>query len=280
VFAINVSPAANLPPTISGSPPTTATVGVQYAFTPTASDPEGNTLTFSIVNRPAWATFSSTTGRLQGTPTAAGTFSNIAIKVSDGSSTTSLAAFTIVVSAPANSAPTISGTPPSSVLVGALYSFQPTAADADGNTLTFSIANRPAWATFNAQTGLLQGTPGAADVGSTTGIVISVSDGSVSTALPSFAIAVQSVASGSAQLSWTPPTTNTDGSALTNLAGYKVYWGTTAGSYSSSVTLMNPGLATYVVSNLTPNTYYFAVTAINSTGTESVFSNGASKTVQ
>ena len=69
-------------------------------------------------------------------------------------------------------------------------------------------------------------------------------------------------------------------SALTNLAGYKVYWGTTAGSYSSSVTLMNPGLATYVVSNLTPNNYYFAVTAINSTGTESVFSNGASKTVQ
>ena len=72
---------------------------------------------------------------------------------------------------------------------------------------------------------------------------------------------MQAVATGSATLSWNPPTTNTDGSPLTNLAGYKVYWGTTPGNYSSSATIMNPGIATYVVESLTPNTYYFAVTA-------------------
>jgi len=43
---------------------------------------------------------------------------------------------------------------------------------------------------------------------------------------------------------------------------------------------MNAGLTAYVVSNLTPNNYYFAVTALNSAGTESVFSNSASKTIQ
>ena len=270
------------PPTISGSPPTTATVGVQYSFTPTASDPDGGTLTFAIANRPGWATFDTATGRLQGTPAAgnAGTFAGIAISVSDGGASAALPAFTITVSPAANRAPTISGTPATSVLQGTPYSFQPTATDADGNTLTFSIVNRPAWATFNAQTGLLQGTPTAANVGTTTGIVISVSDGTVSTALAAFNIAVQAVASGSARLSWTPPTTNTDGSPLTNLAGYKIYWGTTQGSYSSSATIMNPGLTAYVVEPLTPNTYHFVVTAVSSTGAESRFSNPASKTIQ
>ena len=279
-FAITVNAAPNLPPTISGTPATTATAGTAYSWTPTASDPEGGTLTFAITNKPSWAAFSTTTGRLTGTPTTAGTFGNIAISVSDGSASASLPAFTITVQPAPNRSPTISGTPTTSVLQGTAYSFQPTASDPDGNTLTFSITNRPAWASFDAATGRLTGTPGAADVGTTTGIVISVSDGAASAALAAFNISVQAVASGSATLSWLPPTTNTDGTPLTNLAGYKIYWGTAPGNYTSSVTIMNPGLATYVVGNLTPNTYYFAVTALNSGGTESVFSNAASKRIQ
>jgi hypothetical protein len=279
-FAITVTAAANLPPTISGAPTTTATVGTAYSWAPTASDPDGGTLTFSIVNRPSWATFNAATGRLTGTPSAVGSFANIGISVSDGSASASLPAFTITVNAAPNRPPTISGTPTTSVLQGVAYSFQPTATDPDGNTLTFSIANRPAWASFDTATGRLTGTPSAANVGTTTGIVISVSDGAASVSLPAFNIAVQAVATGSATLSWLPPTTNTDGSALTNLAGYKVYWGTSQGNYTNSVTVMNPGLATYVVGNLTPNTYYFTVTALNSAGVESVFSNAASKTIQ
>jgi hypothetical protein len=58
----------NRAPVISGTPATSATVGKAYAFQPSASDPDGNTLTYSIVNRPGWATFSSSTGRLSGTP--------------------------------------------------------------------------------------------------------------------------------------------------------------------------------------------------------------------
>jgi hypothetical protein len=279
-FAITVTTAANLPPTISGTPATTATVGAAYSWAPTASDPDGGTLTFSIVNRPSWAAFDTATGRLTGTPSAVGSFANIGISVSDGSAKASLPAFTITVNAAPNRPPTISGTPATSVLQGVAYSFQPTATDPDGNTLTFSIANKPAWASFDAATGRLTGTPGAANVGTTTGIVISVSDGAASASLPAFNIAVQAVANGSATLSWLPPTTNTNGSPLTNLAGFKIYWGTAPGNYSSSTTVMNPGLATYVVGNLTPNTYYFAVSALNSAGTESVFSNPASKTVQ
>jgi hypothetical protein len=238
-------------------------------------------LTFSITNRPAWATFTASTGRLQGTPTAAnvGTFGNIVIGVSDGKASAQLAAFAITVSATPNAAPTISGAPATSVIQSTAYAFQPTAADANGDPLTFSIVNKPAWATFTTSTGRLQGTPGAANVGTTSGIVITVTDGKASTSLPAFNIAVQAITNGSATLSWQPPTQNTDGSPLTNLAGFKVYWGTSQGTYPNAVTLNNPGLATYVVENLAPGTYFFVMTAVSATGTESAQSSTASKTI-
>jgi hypothetical protein len=164
-------------------------------------------------------------------------------------------------------------------MTGTQYTFQPTASDANGDPLTFSIVNRPEWATFTNSTGRLQGTPTAANVGTTSGIVISVSDGKASRSLPTFSITVQSAATGSAVLSWQAPTENTDGSPLTNLGGYKVYWGTTPGSYPHMVTLNNPTITTYVLDNLVPGTYYFVVTAFNTGGTESQQSNSASKTI-
>jgi len=271
-------------PTISGTPPSKATAGKPYSFTPTASDSDGGTLTFSITNRPTWATFSTTTGRLQGTPAAGnvGTFSSIGISVSDGQGgSAQLATFSIVVSAPPNRAPTITGVPPTSIAVGMAYSFTPTSNDLDGDTLTFSVANLPAWASFDTATGRVSGTPAAQDVGTTNGIVITVEDGRQGTAsLAAFSVSVQAIVFGSATLSWLPPTTNTDGSPLTNLAGYKVYWGPSQGNYPNSTTLANPGLTTYVIDNLAPGTWYFVATAYNAAGTESSFSGVASKTIQ
>lgn len=87
------------------------------------------------------------------------------------------------------------------------------------------------------------------------------------------------VAFGSATLSWTPPTQNSDGSVLTDLSGYKIYYGNESGDYPMSVRIENPGIARYVVENLTPNTYFFVITAINSSDMESEFSNEASTQV-
>ena len=179
----------------------------------------------------------------------------------------------------ANQAPRISGSPPASITQGTSYSFTPSAADPDGNSLTFRVANLPAWATFNSSTGRLSGTPTNAQVGTYSNITISVSDGTASASLPAFSIQVVGTATGSATLSWAPPTQNTDGSALSNLAGYRVYWGTSQGSYPNSVTISNPGLATYVVDQLTPARWYFVVTAYSSNGVESSPSNVASKQV-
>jgi hypothetical protein len=276
--------ATNSPPTISGTPATTATQGQAYSFTPTANDANGDTLTFSITGRPTWASFDNATGRLSGTPAASnvGTSGTITISVSDGRQSASLAPFSITVNAtaPANRAPLISGTPATQVTTGSLYSFTPTASDPDGNALTFSISNQPGWASFNSTTGRLSGTPTAADVGTYANIAIRVSDGQATTSLPSFGITVVAVATGSATLSWTPPTQNTDGSPLTNLAGYRIYWGRSQGSYTSSATLNNPGLTSYFVDQLTPGTWYFVATALNSQGAESSFSNAASKAIQ
>lgn len=280
ITANSTGTVANRAPTISGTPSTTASVGSTYTFQPSAADADGNSLGFTIANRPSWATFSTTTGRLTGTPTATGTFSNIVIGVSDGRVTTSLPAFTITVSGSTNRAPVISGTPARSVNAGSAYSFRPTATDADGNTLTYSIANRPSWATFNTSTGQLSGTPSASQVGTYSNITISVSDGRATASLAAFAISVVDVSNGGATLSWTPPTTNTDGTSLGNLAGYRISYGTSSSALTQTVQIANPGVTNYSLSNLSPGTYYFAVRAYTSNGTESANSNVSAKTVQ
>jgi hypothetical protein len=207
------------------------------------------------------------------------THAGIAIGGDDSVASASLPASKFAVSPAANSAPKIAGKPATAVPQGTLYSFQPTAADADGNALKFSIVNRPVWATFDAQTGLLQGTPGPGDVGKVAGIVINVSDGAAHAALRAFNLSVQPTATGWARLTWDPPAARANGAPLKNLAGFKVYWGTKPGRYSNSATIMNPDVTAYVVENLEPNTYHFRVAALNSTGAERVYSNLPSKTI-
>ncbi|HZO23747.1 MAG TPA: putative Ig domain-containing protein [Steroidobacteraceae bacterium] len=273
-FSIQVLASANHPPSISGSPPTSVLAGTEYSFQPSASDADGDPLTFSVKNRPAWATFDAATGRLSGVPsgTQTGKDANIVITVSDGETSVSLPAFTVTVTGSQLAAPSISGAPTASVNVGSAYGFTPSATAPSGTSLTFSIQNKPSWASFNTGTGALTGTPAAGDVGTYANIIISVSDGQASASLSAFTVTVNQISSSSATLEWTPPTENTDGTSLTNLAGYKVYYGTSAGSLSHVVQLANPGLTGYTVSSLSSGTWYFAVTAYTSGGVESSLS--------
>jgi hypothetical protein len=268
------------PLSISGTPPTSVVVGKGYSFQPTTNAPSGTVLTFAIQNKPSWASFSASTGLLSGTPASnqTGSYTNIGISVSDGTQSSALAAFSITVKS-ANAPPTISGTPPTSVNVGANYSFTPTASDPNGNPLTFSIQNNPSWASFSTADGSLTGTPTAANAGSYANIIISVSNGTASAALAPFSIKVNQVSNGSATLTWTPVTENTNGTVLTNLAGYYVHYGTSPNSMNTVVQLNNPSLTSYVVSNLSSGTWYFGVAAYTSTGTEGIVSNVGSKTI-
>jgi hypothetical protein len=279
-FAVTVQDTPNQAPTISGTPASSVTAGSAYSFTPSATDPDNDSLGYTIQGKPAWASFSTSTGRLSGTPTSAGTFSGIVITVSDGSATDSLGPFTITVNAAPNRAPTISGTPATSVIAGSAYSFQPSGADPDGDALMYSIQNKPTWATFSTTTGKLSGTPASA--GAFSGIVIAVSDGKGGSAsLPTFSINVSSAPSsnGAATLSWTPPTQNTDGSTLSNLAGFRISYGASSGALNQTIQVANPGLATYVVTGLSSGTWYFTLRAYNSSGAESANSSVVSKTI-
>jgi hypothetical protein len=163
---------------------------------------------------------------------------------------------------------------------GTAYNFTPSASDANGDKLTFSIAGKPAWAAFNAATGTLSGTPAYADAGVYSNIVIAVSDGKASTSLRAFSLTVNQVATGRATISWIPPTTNTDGSALTNLAGYHVSYGTSATALTTVSNVTNPSVSNTLIDNLAPGTWYFAVSAYTSTGVESAISTTVSKTIQ
>lgn len=188
----------NQVPVISGIPSSAVNEGNPYHFAPMASDSDsGDTLTFFITNKPSWADFNDQTGVLNGTPglTDAGDYDNIVISVSDGTATAELPAFMISV-ANINQIPVISGIPANAVNEGSPYQFAPTASDGDSlDTLTFSITNKPSWANFDNQTGVLSGTPGLNDADDYESIVIGVSDGIAIVELSAFTITVVDVSS-------------------------------------------------------------------------------------
>ena len=178
-----------------------------------------------------------------------------------------------------NRAPSIEGQPNGVATVGSPWSFAPVASDPNNDTLSFSIANKPGWASFDPSTGLLSGAPAAAGLHS--GIVITVSDGQLQTSLPAFAIDARPAAQGggSVSLEWTPPTVRADGSALPDLSGYRIYKGTTASNMSLHTELRNPGLAAFVVSDLAAGQWTFRITAMDGIGQESELSNAVSATI-
>ena len=181
-------------------------------------------------------------------------------------------------------APTLSGAPTTIATVGQLYSFQPAGSDPAGRILSFSIQNKPKWAGFNTSTGHLSGTPTAIDSGTDANIVISANDGADTAALTPFTIHVTQTATAQsttdrATVAWTAPTENTDGSEVSNLSGYRIHYGTSPTELTSTIDINNAGVLSYVVGNLTPGTWYFAVAAVNSDNVESNLSSIGKATI-
>lgn len=83
-----------------------------------------------------------------------------------------------------------------------------------------------------------------------------------------------------AKLSWTPPTLNTDGTPLTDLAGYKVLYGTQPGVYTHELAINDPSATSFTVTGLAPGTWYFAMKSVDTAGNESAPSGEAWKTIR
>jgi hypothetical protein len=210
-----------------------------------------------------------------------------AIAIASGYSASPVTAGIYTIASGAAAPPTtplqISGTPAATAEVGQFYSFTPTVVAPSGASLTYAVTNMPAWAQFRAATGTLSGTPAAGSVGTDAGIVISVSDSTQHAALPAFSIAVEAAPPSSADtatLSWTAPTSNTNGTPLTNLGGYIVIYGTSSTALNSQISLQGANTTSVEVENLSPGTWYFKVAALNTAGVEGEFSSAVSRTIQ
>jgi hypothetical protein len=86
-------------------------------------------------------------------------------------------------------------------------------------------------------------------------------------------------APGTVTLTWIAPTGNTNGTPLTDLAGYHIHYGTTQGSLTKVIDLAGTATTEYEVAGLAPGTYYFTVSAYTAMGTESAESDIGNKTI-
>jgi hypothetical protein len=175
----------NFAPAATSTPVTNAIEGAAYTYNYTVDDPDvADVLVLSAVTKPSWATFTWVAGHkyatLTGTPgTGAVGANNVTLRVSDGKLQTDQTFVINVVDV--NNAPVVSSTAVTTVNEDAAYSYTLTVTDADVNdNIGMSVVSKPAWLTFthaaNARSATLTGTPGNADVGSST-VDISITDG-------------------------------------------------------------------------------------------------------
>jgi len=107
--------------------------------------------------------------------------------------------------------------------------------------------------------------PTVADTGSTT----TTGGSSTTTPPPTTSTTTSSTA---VTLGWVAPTQNSNGTPITDLAGYKIHYGTVSQDYTQVVSITNPSLSRYVLDSLASGTYYFAISSYNSQGVESPLS--------
>jgi hypothetical protein len=155
---------------------------------------------------------------------------------------------------------------------------------ADGDSTAKTVSVRVAGAASGKQFVLsLTSVEGNADFGSPSTATVMVSASAANSNSGAYAGTSSGSAvnpgTGSVTLSWNAPTENTNGTALTNLAGYVIYYGTSANAMTQSITVNTVGLLSYVVGNLGSGTWYFDVVAINASGAQSGPSSIVSTTI-
>ncbi|MDP2227395.1 MAG: putative Ig domain-containing protein, partial [Moraxellaceae bacterium] len=178
-FVIAVT-AGNDAPSFTSTAVTVASEGVAYSYTATATDPEGQTLAFSLQTAPAGMSIDGSTGVISWTPpqALADYTANVTVRVSDGELTADQG-FVITVSAD-NDAPAFSSVAVTGASEGVAYSYTATATDPENQPLTFSLTTAPAGMSINGSTGVISWTPPQALADYTANVTVQVSDGGVS----------------------------------------------------------------------------------------------------
>ncbi|MDW3211999.1 MAG: putative Ig domain-containing protein [Reichenbachiella sp.] len=185
-LTIDIQSSSNTGPVMAAIANQSTQEGASSTVNVSATDADGDALTLSATNLPAFASFTDNgngTGQVSFQPAVgdAGTYANITITANDGTATDSQSFTLTVSSAPSNSAPVLAAIGNQNVNEGSSLTVNLSATDADGDAITLSASNLPAFASLTDNgngTGTISVNPGTGTAGSYTGIVVSASDGS------------------------------------------------------------------------------------------------------
>ena len=176
-------------PVIESTPTLSAVVGNEYQYNLAANDPDGDVLSFELVDAPDGLTIDSSRGTIRWTPQADQIGqSNVTVEVTDPDGATATQTFTLRVSR-AGGPPIITSIPTTEVNVGGSFLYSVIARDAEGDPLNYRLLEAPEGATISSTTGEISWTPTADQLGQQV-IVIEVSDGFGGAATQAFSVLV------------------------------------------------------------------------------------------
>jgi hypothetical protein len=195
-----------------------------------------------------------------------------------------------VAEPPGNAPPTIVVASVEDAQVGATFDYQPRAHDPERDTLHFAATNLPPWASLDADSGRISGTPGPTDEGVYESISITVADATHKVVTAPFSITVNpaveselepavELGTGVASLQWEIPPSKVSGEPLDDLAGYRILYGHSSSDLDHSVLITDPATTSYQFSSLPPGIWYFAVVAVSSNGLEGPPTTLATKSI-
>ena len=182
-------------------------VGVPYAYQATATDADGDPLTYTLLEGPAGMT-ASAGGEITWAPGSAAVGTHpVDLQVSDGRGGLAQQPFTVtVIPSSVNTPPYFTSKPVLSAIVGKPYTYQATAADPDGDVLSFSVFSGPSGLSIPvAATGLVTWTPLPSQLGSDS-VTLKVSDGHGNSATQPYTIVVSTPANDAVAITSSPIT--------------------------------------------------------------------------
>lgn len=207
-YDLEVLSQLNRAPEFTSQPKTEAVPGRPYAYQATATDPDGDAVSFSLLSGPNGMAVNANTGIVTWSPQASDLGNqDILLQVSDGHGGIAVQHYTLAtIVAPPNRPPVFTSTPNVDGNVDAPFTYQATATDADEDTLTFSVVRGPVGLAIDASSGDLTWTPTASELGDNS-VTLQVSDGHSGSATQTFTITIQQSAQNHGPLITSDPVT-------------------------------------------------------------------------
>lgn len=272
--------------TVGGTNPSAQTIGI--------SNVGGGTLTWNVGDNATWLSLSPLSGTNAGMVTASVSLAGLlsgsytaTVTVTATGATAKTVSVTLTVTASTSSG-TITFSPANLAFSGTVGGTNPAAksfalTNTGGGTLSWTLTDNATWLQLNTVSGTtttetdtisVSVTTSGLAVGTYNGIItVTASGASNSPRQIPVSLTLSASTAGTVTLTWNANTES-------DVAGYKVYRGTGSGTYGAPLTTLPKTTTSYTATGLqNGTTYFFAITAYDSAGNESPFSNEVSKSI-